>query len=135
MAEVITYSYWLFFGLVSLVGLIAIFVFISMVKDQDSDAHVPFFVGAVCLLILWGVSEWADYGVGKSKEITPTNLSIMHDDDVCIVRYGDDYQKTFSEKSDYDDLLDSSFVLLKTPTYDLWGEHNGYEYEIDFKND
>lgn len=82
------------------------------------------------IAILWVMIEMADYSEGKPKEISPAKVSIMHDDEVCIVRYGEKYQETFEGKSEYDNILDSNFVLLETPIYDILGENNGYEYEV-----
>lgn len=116
------------------ISLIALIVCISMIKDNEGDAFnaVPFIL--IPALIFWGVMENADYREGKSVELTPTEVSIMSDGEVCIIRYGEDYQKTFDSKKDYDAIKDSTFVLVKTTQLDILGEDNGPEFEFKIKD-
>jgi hypothetical protein len=101
-----------------------------MIKDGDNNSDRPFIVGLIASVILWALVENATYNEGKPIDISPAKVSILHDNEVCIIRYGDDYQETFEDKSDYDNIIDSNFVLQKIPLYDILGEDNGCDYEI-----
>jgi len=123
--------YWIGISVLGLIAVFALIMFIGMVNDGDEDAINAFPFIIVPALIIWGVVEWADYSEGKPIEHVPATVSIMHDDEVCIVRYKD-FQETYSDKKEYDAILDSNFVLLETPTYDVLGEPNGEIYELKF---
>jgi hypothetical protein len=120
--------------LFGIIAIIATIFFISMIKEESGDAFnaLPFII--IPALIIWGVVENADYREGKSVELAPTEVSIMCDDDVCIIRYGEDFQHTYDSKKEYDAISDSNFVLVKTTQLDILGEDNGPEFEFKIKD-
>jgi hypothetical protein len=119
-------------GLVLLIVLAIVCFIFAIVFIGDEIGAVPAFLCIIFSLGTWGYIEHRDYKQDQTQEISISDISIMSDDDVCVVRYGDKFQETYQKKSEYDAITDSTFTLYETKWYNIQGEYNGSIYEIKF---
>lgn len=124
--------YWIIFSVLVLVILLCLLGFIITLKEDREDAGSVFFVGSIFGLILWMFIELKTYHEVHTKDLKPSEVSILSDKEIAIIRY-QGFQKTYDKKKEYDAIMDSSFVLSQTTEYDILGEENDFTYELKIK--
>jgi hypothetical protein len=109
----------IFFGLV-----IVICIFLTSETNGDS-----LIVAVVCGLICWAMLENKTTRTADPVAIDRTELSVMVDNEVAIIRYnGTNY--TYDNVSEYRAIKDSTFSLMRIQEFDVFGKDNGSTYEL-----
>lgn len=124
--------YW--FGFIVIVFFILVFGIATVVGilDEDENGGNFFIATALFGLVMWAFIENATYKVGQPTYIKPDMISKMSDKEVTILRYKD-FQETYKLKTEYDAILNSTFLLEEKIEYNIQGEENGTTYVLKIK--
>jgi len=109
----------IFFGLV-----IVICIFLTSETNGDS-----LMVALACGLICWAMLENKTTRTADPVAIDRTELSVMIDNEVAIIRYnGTNY--TYDNVSEYRAIKDSTFSFMRIQEFDVFGKDNDSTYEL-----
>jgi len=113
--------------------VISIILVIIVVIINTETSPLLLLAVVVGLLLLAYLNEM-DYYTSKPTLVNKSNVSVMYDKYVAIVRIGDEYQETFDKKYDYDNIKLGNFTIKKQKDYNIFGDVNDTDYIIEIKS-
>lgn len=113
----------LFFA--TILFVICLFIY----DDTDGDS---LFIQIACVGVSILVINCKTTSYDKPIEVPKSKISIMVDDEVAIIRYGD-VMETYDNVKKYKAIKDSSFKFMETKERNVFGEDNGSTYELIIK--
>lgn len=128
--------YWFFVSLFNILTLIFFYLTLRRYIDgAESFIVVGNLIAFIAfILILFSLLINVDYSYTKIEKICPNNVSVMHNDEERIVKYDWKRWET-SEHSEYVKIVNNRFFIQKYKTFNVFGQDNGYTYEIEFSDD
>jgi hypothetical protein len=117
--------------LITVIILLTIGIVIGIAALKESEGGSILLI-IVCLALGALISSEKTTSYDKPIEIPMSKISIMVDDEVAILRYGD-VMETYDNVKEYKAIKDSSFKFIKTKERNVFGEDNGSTYELIIK--
>jgi len=114
----------------TIVFSLVIIICISLAKETGGDSII---VACICGVIIWLMLENVTTKIADPVEIPLSELSIMIDDEVAIIRYNDK-NRTYDNVSEYKAIRDTSFKFMRIQEFDVFGEDNGSTYKLKINN-
>ena len=117
----------IFFSLLSIILLIG---GISMMSTDEEAGGKMVFFSLLCGFLIWLSIDGIPYKEDDPTPVDKEMISVLCDDKVVIIRVGDEYQKTYDKKEDYDAVISNNYELLMTIHYDMIGEEIERSYKL-----
>lgn len=108
---------------------IVMILFIAALKESEGGSLIGV---VVCLGIIFLITSEKTTSYDKPIEIPKSKISIMVDDEVAIIRYGD-VMETYDNVKEYKAIKDSTFKFMETKERNVFGTYNGSTYELKIK--
>ena len=122
----------MYFIIPALVVIVITAMIIAVISDS-AESPLLIIVVTLGLLLLLYLIEMVYY-TGKPTLVNKSNISVMYDKYVAIVRIGDEYQETFDKKYDYDNIKLGNFIIKKQKDYNIFGDVNDTDYILQIKS-
>jgi hypothetical protein len=117
-----------------LIIILAIVFILGIIIVLDEDGGGGFWLMILAFCFIFGIILFQDKTTKSDEpEIIPhSELSIMVDDDLAIIRYKDEIKKFYDVKQ-YKAIQDSTFQFIETKHYNILGDNISNEYEFKLK--
>lgn len=121
----------MYFIIPTLLSIAIILIIIVVIVNREA---APLLIITIVIGLLLGVYlSGTDYYTSKPTLVNKSNISVMYDKYVAIVRIGNEYQETFDRKYDYDNIKLGNFIIKKQKDYDIFGNVNDTDYILEIK--
>lgn len=113
-----------------IIAIILIFVGVGLMSQGDREAIVLIVI-AIAPLLIGGVAVYGmDYKSSEPSIVDKSEISTMCDDEVCIIRINDEFQKTYDTKKEYDAISCDNYEVEVIEHFDMTGSLNDRTYEL-----
>jgi hypothetical protein len=116
------------FVLIIIFCFLLILIAIGVIGWNGDSESGRIFILLMCLVI-WLLTEHYTVRYGKPTAISHSKLSVMVDNEMAIVRHGNDVYQ-YTEVWEYNAIKNGDFDIMETKAYDVLGEYNGSTFEL-----
>lgn len=113
--------------------IIIIIVLIPLIYLTIQDFMFAIFSVLVTLILILYFSI-STYDSSDRSTVNKSNISVLSDESVAIIRVDDDYQETFTTKFDYDQIKLGNFKVKKQKFYNIFNKLIETKYIVLINN-
>lgn len=122
-------TFWVIVGVLAILTIFCLIIFIAFLFDDAEEAIGPGFFFLVFGSILSAVLINTDYSSKEIKEIYPSQITLMHDDEEVILKYKD-HRWSYNEHKKYVQVMDSNFHIVVYENRNIFGYLEPRSYEL-----